>query len=51
MTLLERDRETNLLINGLQQTLLKTLGLETPRSPQLDRGGGGVDGRLESSDV
>lgn len=30
MTMLERDRETNLLINGLQQTLTHSLGLEAP---------------------
>lgn len=51
MTLLERDRETNLLINGLQQTLLKTLGLEGPRSAHGDQGGGTADGVIDRSDV
>jgi hypothetical protein len=32
MTMLERDRETNLLINGLQTTLTKTLGIESPQA-------------------
>lgn len=34
MTMLERDRdrETNLLINGLQVALTKTLGIESPRT-------------------
>lgn len=30
MTVLERDRETNLLINGLTNTLSQTLGIEAP---------------------
>ena len=30
MTMLERDRETNLLINGLQTTLTRSLGIEAP---------------------
>jgi hypothetical protein len=30
MTMLERDRETNLLINGLQTTLTRSLGIESP---------------------
>lgn len=34
MTMLERDRETNLLINGLQTTLTKTLGIESPQARQ-----------------
>jgi len=32
MTMLERDRETNILISGLQQALHQTLGLEAPSS-------------------
>jgi len=34
MTMLERDRETNLLINGLQTTLTQTLGIESPQARQ-----------------
>ena len=39
MTLLERDRETNLLINGLQQTLSRSLGLDGVREIKIRRGG------------
>ena len=34
MTMLERDRETNYLISGLQQALTKTLGIEGPMPPR-----------------
>lgn len=51
MTLLERDRETNLLINGLQQTLLKTLGLGGARSAQGDQGGSVGNSAIDHSDV
>ena len=33
MTLLKRDRETNVLIKGLQHTLWHSLGIEPPRQP------------------
>jgi hypothetical protein len=33
MTMLERDRETNILISGLQQALTTTLGIEAPVRP------------------
>lgn len=36
MTMLERDRETNLLINGLQTALTTTLGIESPRRRERD---------------
>ncbi|MEL6311321.1 MAG: hypothetical protein AAFQ17_02980 [Pseudomonadota bacterium] len=51
MTLHERDRETNLLINGLQQTLLKTLGLEGSSSTRGDQAGGTAGGVIDRSDV
>ena len=38
MTMLERDRETNYLISGLQQALTKTLGIEAPRPPRHQTG-------------
>lgn len=35
MTMLERDRETNYLINGLQEALSQSLGIESPTRMQL----------------
>jgi hypothetical protein len=35
MTMLERDRETNHLINGLQEALSQSLGIESPTRMQL----------------
>jgi hypothetical protein len=35
MTMLERDRETNYLINGLQEALSQSLGVESPTQMQL----------------
>jgi len=35
MTMLERDRETNYLINGLQEALSQSLGVESPTRMQL----------------
>ena len=42
MTMLERDRETNYLISGLQQALTKTLGIEAPRPPRQQTGDSGT---------
>jgi len=39
MTMLERDRETNYLISGLQQALSQTLGIEGPMRTRNNRGG------------
>ena len=42
MTMLERDRETNYLISGLQQALTKTLGIEAPPRHQTGDSGTSV---------
>ena len=39
MTMLERDRETNYLINGLQQALSQSLGIESPDRLRIRREG------------
>ena len=46
MTMLERDRETNILISGLQQTLTNSLGLESP-FPRDHRNATKGDNRIE----
>ena len=33
--MLERDKETNILINGLQEALTQSLGIESPTRMQL----------------
>ena len=39
MTMLERDRETNYLINGLQQALSQSLGIDSPDRLRIRREG------------
>jgi len=50
MTMLERDRETNILIRGLQDTVANILRLGPPSSHDMSPGADVADGPIETGD-